>query len=54
MRIHFVTPVAGHLEPPLQGLTHDHPQGIAGRNTMAAGQHEFIPIRMFRATVVVA
>ena len=51
---HVVLLVAGRLELPVEGLAHDHPQGVAGGRAMAGGKHELVAVRMLRAPVIVA
>ena len=47
-----VTPISRCLVFAEERFAHDHPQGIAGRRAVACGEHEFVAVRVFGATVV--
>ena len=54
VRIGLVALVAGGFEAALQRLAHDHPQGVAGGDVVAAGEHELVAEGMLGAAIVVA
>src|ERR1019366_6226627 len=53
MRVHVVAPIAGSLELAFEGLPHNHPERIAGRDIMPAAEHEFIAIRVLWPAIIV-
>ena len=52
--IHVVARIARGRMLARHGLTHDHPQRIAGRNIVPTGEHEFVTEWMLGTTVVIA
>jgi hypothetical protein len=54
VRIGEVALFAGGLEAALKRLAHDHSEGVAGRDVVAAGEHELVAEGMLRTAIVVA